>query len=215
MRWIHDCTAIPSLVTRVRSGQPTLLLALGDSNTCNTDFTAGAKQWPELLHARLKVAAGSQTLLLVNAGVSGDTVHEVQARFESDVARFRPEMVILALGTNDANRLTDDEFRSGMREVIDRLQALGSQILLRTVPPIWERQPSRIWPDDAALQAKIAITRSLAAERALPFVDIYGWWRELEQTGDLVIESLMTDEIHTNAAGHALISQQLGQAFGM
>lgn len=215
MSFVHRCENLQGFLDRVRAKAPTLLLALGDSNTNNTGFTAGAKQWPELLHSRIKDACASQTLLLVNAGVSGDAVTEAEARYATDVYRFRPELVILCLGSNDANRLSDDAFRDGMSHLLDRLDRDGAKVLLRTPTPVWERQPSRIWPGDAGLRAKVAIIRRLAEERTLPFVDTYAWWRDLEVRGALVMERLMTDEVHTNAAGHALVAEQLAAAFGV
>lgn len=213
MSFIQRCGTLQAFLGRVRAKVPTLLLALGDSNTNNTGFTAGAKQWPELLHSRIKDACASQSLLLVNAGVSGDAVTEAEARYATDVYRFRPELVILCLGSNDANRLSDDAFRDGLGRLLDRLDRDGARVLLRTPTPVWERQPSRIWPDDVKLRTKVEIIRRLADERALPFVDTYAWWCDLETRGDLVMERLMTDEVHTNAAGHALVEAQLAYAF--
>ena len=207
------CHLIASFIADLRAGRRRLLLALGDSNTCNTGFTAGAKQWPELLHSALKDACGTQSLLLVNAGVSGDTVHDVLARFDHDVARFRPDLVVFHIGTNDAGRLGDDEFRAGVREVLDRLAALGALVLVRTAAPMMERQPLRIYPHDTAGAAKRALLLAEADARGLPVVDIDQLWREAEARGELRIGELMADEVHTNAAGHRLVFEQLLQAF--
>lgn len=140
------CESLPVFIDQLRGPARHWLCALGDSNTCNTQFTAGGKQWPELLHATLKDLAGTQTLMLANAGVSGDSVVEALARFDHDVARIRLALTILCLGSNDAKRLSDVEFDVGLNELLDRLATLGSQVLLRTPTPVWERTPSRIWP---------------------------------------------------------------------
>lgn len=213
--FVHRCAPLAGFLDRVRAKQPTVLLALGDSNTSNTGFTAGAKQWPELLHSRLKEMCASQTLLLVNAGISGDAVTEVEARYATDVHRFRPELVVLCLGTNDANRLSDVAYRDGMSRLLDRLTSDGAQVLLRTPTPIWERSPSRIWPEDDKLRAKVEIIQDLAEEWAVPFVDTYAWWRNLEARGELVMERMMCDEVHANAFGHALIEAQVATAFDL
>ena len=68
---------LAALNARLAAGEPTMLVALGDSNTCNTKFSAGAKQWPELLHERLKDHHRHQRVLLLNSGVSGDCVERV------------------------------------------------------------------------------------------------------------------------------------------
>lgn len=209
------CHALPTFVEALRRKERRWLCALGDSNTCNTQFTRGGKQWPELLHSALKDAAGTQTLMLANAGVSGDTVHEALERFDHDVARIRPDLTIVCLGSNDANRLDDSVFAAGLGDIIERLQALGSQVVLRTPTPVWERKPSRIWPGDDKLQAKVGCIRAIADARALPLIDTYGHWHELERRGELHIAEIMSDEVHTDAVGHRLVFRQLLPAFGL
>lgn len=214
MSRILRCEPMAAFLDETRGGRR-LLVCLGDSNTCNTGFTQGAKQWPELLHSALKDAVATQNLVLVNAGVSGDTVEDALARFEHDVGRFRPGLCIVCLGSNDANRLDDRRFAAGLAAICDRLGAAGSRVLLRTPTPVWERKPSRIWPDDHRLQAVVAVIRALAAERSLPLVDTYGMWQDAAAAGTLDIAGLMSDEVHTNAIGHRLVFRQLLPAFGL
>ena len=207
--------SLGAFLADLREGKRRVMICLGDSNTCNSNFTQGAKQWPELLHSALKDAAGSQGLVLVNAGVSGDSVVEALARFEHDVGRFRPDLCVLCMGSNDANRLTDAQFTEGLNELLDRLAGLGAGVLLRTPTPIMERTPLRIWPGDDKLRAKVAIIRAVAEARHLPFVDTYALWSEAGQRGDLLIGPVMTDEVHTNNLGHRLVFRQLLPAFGL
>jgi lysophospholipase L1-like esterase len=206
---------LSGFLERLRRKERLLMVALGDSNTCNTNFTDGGKQWPELLHAKLKDLFATQTLLLVNAGVSGDSVEQALARFASDVARFRPELVIVCLGSNDANRLTDERFRAGMLQCLDQLDALGSAVLLRTPTPIMEYEPAprHIWKGDFKLRDKVRLLREIAAERRLAFVDTYAIWCEAEAAGTLDMAPLMHDAVHTNAAGHRRVFEDLLPAF--
>lgn len=202
---------IPFFLKRLAAKDHLLLLALGDSNTNNTHFTAGGKQWPELLHADLKEAHGTQKLLLVNAGVSGDTVRDALARFETDVARFRPDCVVLCLGSNDANKLTDEDFIAGYNLLVDKLLALGCALLIKTPTPIWERSNglNRIWPEDTNLQKRVAQVRQMAQARGLPLIDTYALWHEDEKAGKLNLAELMKDEVHTNALGHRKVFEEL------
>lgn len=211
----RHCQDLPAFIAVLRGGHRRWMCTLGDSNTCNTGFTHGGKQWPELLHAALKEAAGTQTLMLANAGVSGDTVLEAQDRLDHDVGRIRPDLTFVCFGSNDAKRLDDRQFTAGLGSIIDRLLALGGSIVLMTPIPVWERTPSRIWPDDEALRAKIGCIRAIAQNRSLPLVDLYALWHEAEVEGDLCIASVMSDAVHANAIGHRLICHQLLPAFGL
>jgi lysophospholipase L1-like esterase len=208
------CENLPAFFTALAAGERRWLCCLGDSNTNNTDFTRGGKQWPELVHTALKRAAKTQTLMLANAGVSGDTVDQALARFDHDVARIRPDLTIVCLGTNDGAKSTDAAYTAGMNTLIDRLLALGSQVVLRTPAVVWEMSPSRIWPSDNRAWAYDRC-RAIADERGLPLIDTHARWCALEAAGRLPLPGLMADAIHTNAAGHRLVAGQILEAFGL
>jgi len=214
-RHIERAETLAPFCERLQRKDHALLLALGDSNTCNTAFTHGAKQWPELLHSELRDRFGTQSVLLVNSGVSGDDCRNVLARLETDALRFRPQLTVLCLGAND-RRLTVEQFRSGMDGIIDRLEAAGSLVLLRTPTPIVEVEPppKHLWTNDADLRERVAIIREIARLRALAFVDTYAQWWDFEAAGWLPVQSLMRDQVHSAALGHQLVCRGLLPAFG-
>jgi lysophospholipase L1-like esterase len=202
---------------RLRESTDTTIVALGDSNTCNATFTGGAKQWPELLHAELRIHFATQRVLLVNAGICGDTARGGLARLKTDVLRFSPHLTIVSFGSNDAKKVSREEFGEQINEMVDRLHKGGSAVLLRTAPPVMELEPPppHIWRVDDAHRELMEVNRQVAVERRLPFVDNFGMWYDLEDQGKLNIASLMHDCVHTNARGHALIARQIAPAFGM
>lgn len=200
---------------KLRGKSPALVVTLGDSNTCNAHYTAGAKQWPELLHAALKERFGYQDLLLVNAGICGDTILDGARRLERDVLRFRPDLTVVCFATNDAGRVDPATFRQELERVCRRLQTAGGAVLLRTTLPILERrpEPAHIWKADHDLQARLEQVRAVAREQGLAFFDTYAAWCEHEAAGRLDVGLLMADEVHSNAAGHRVVAEQLLQLF--
>ncbi len=77
------------------------ILVYGDS--LSAGFGIGVSQsWPALLGQRLQ-AKGSR-YSLSNASISGETTAGGRARFAATLARFKPTVVILALGANDGLR---------------------------------------------------------------------------------------------------------------
>ncbi len=202
---------------KLREQRTAVLVALGDSITCNATFTAGYKQWPELLHTELRSQYGTQRVLSVNAGICGDTAAGALKRLDSDVLRFGPDLTIVSFGSNDAGRCGPETFRKALVELIERLRADGSTVLIRTPPPVMELEPSppHIWTDDDAHWRLIDIAREEAMRLGLALVDIHRRWRDLEQAGALHIEHLMHDCVHPNEHGHRLIARQLAPAFGM
>lgn len=217
MQHAANLDGMKPFMDKLRAGQHCLLVALGDSNTCNATFTAGAKQWPELLHSELRIHYGTQAVLLLNAGICGDTAQDALRRLESDVLDHRPDLTVVCLGSNDAGRLSDAEFRAALDDLLDRLAAGGSAVLLRTPTPVMELEPPppHLWRRDDNLRAKVAVTRAIAAERGLPFVDLYAAWFDMGDRGELDIAPLMHDCVHTNAEGHRQVFRTLAPAFGL
>ena len=197
--------------------EPCLLSAFGDSNTCNTNFTNGGKQWIEHLHSELRNHYSTQAILVSNAGVSGNTVLDGLKRFHTDVERFRPDCCIIAMGSNDAKRVSNEDFEAGLHRCVDRLEAIGCIPVIRTSTPVleYEPKPGHIWRGAQELEEKMAINLKVAAERNLAAVDVYRYWNDLETTGQLPLESLMHDAVHTNAQGHELVFKSIAPLFGL
>ena len=201
---------------KLQRKESALLLALGDSNTDNTNFTSGGKQWPELLHSELKNHYATQRLFLFNSALSGNTVLDALNRFDTDVAAFKPSLTVFCLGSND-RRLTPDVFEKGFHDCIDRLEAEGSSVLVFTPAPIMERKPEppHIWRNDKELGRNVEIIRKIVATRNVTFIDLYQRIRDMEEYGELEIATLMADEVHLNAAGHQLVARIFAPVFGL
>jgi acyl-CoA thioesterase I len=90
---------------------------------------------------------------VVNAGVSGDTTTDGLARLDWALAD-KPDLVILALGANDALRGIDPAtVRANLEAMIRKIEAEHAKVLLlgMLAPPNWgeayDRAFDRIFPD--------------------------------------------------------------------
>lgn len=143
--------AVPVLAATVpaAAGVP-VILDFGDS------LTAGYGLMPEqAFPARLGAWLGRHHIAarVVNAGVSGDTTTDGLARLEWALAD-KPDLVILALGANDALRGIDPAtVRGNLDKMIEKITATGAKVLLlgMLAPPNWgeayDRAFDRIFPD--------------------------------------------------------------------
>jgi acyl-CoA thioesterase I len=103
------------------------VLAFGDSLTAGLGLPA-SEAFPARLAARLK--AEGIDLKMINGGVSGDTTSDGLARLDWALAD-KPDVVILALGANDALRGIDPAIvRANLDKMIDKIQASGAKLLL-------------------------------------------------------------------------------------
>src|SRR6266700_5281770 len=118
------------------------ILVFGDSLTAGLGLPATAS-FPSRLEARLK--ADGIALHVVNAGVSGDTTAGGLARLDWALAD-RPDLVILALGANDALRgIEPSTVRENLDKMIGKIDASGAKVLLlgMLAPPNWGEEYRR------------------------------------------------------------------------
>jgi acyl-CoA thioesterase-1 len=127
-----------------------LVLDFGDSLTAGYGLPE-SEAFPARLEAWLR--AKGVTARVINAGVSGDTTADGLARLDWALAD-KPDLVILALGANDALRGLDPTMvRDNLDKMIRRIEASGANVLLlgMLAPPNWgteyDRAFDRIFPD--------------------------------------------------------------------
>jgi acyl-CoA thioesterase-1 len=131
-----------------------VILDFGDSLTAGLGLPA-AQAFPAKLQAWLQERG--ITARVVNAGVSGDTTTGGLARLDWALAE-KPDLVILALGANDALRGIDpSSVRGNLEKMIEKIEATGAKVLLlgMLAPPNWgdeyKRAFDRIFPELARI----------------------------------------------------------------
>jgi len=118
------------------AGRVPVILDFGDSLTAGYGLPAG-----QAFPARLEAWLHQQGIeaRVVNAGVSGDTTAGGLARLDWGLAD-KPDLVILALGANDALRgIEPSSVRENLDKMIGKIEASGAKMLLlgMLAPPNW------------------------------------------------------------------------------
>ena len=131
-----------------------IILDFGDSVTAGFGLPA-ALAFPARLEAWLNERGVAARV--VNAGVSGDTTAGGLARLDWALAE-KPDLVILALGGNDALRGIDpSSVHANLERMIEKVEASGAKVLLlgMLAPPNWgedyKRAFDRIFPELARI----------------------------------------------------------------
>ncbi|MCF8152131.1 MAG: arylesterase [Burkholderiaceae bacterium] len=170
----------------------TRVLALGDSLTAPHGVQPG-EDWPTLL--------GQKTgWSVINAGISGNTSAQALDRLPALLEQHDPQLVLVTLGGNDMlRRQAQGQTVANLGRMLDLAKAQGAKAVLLATP-----KPSlagavfnNLSPPD--FYAEVAKDRKvpLIAD-ALPEV--------LSDT------NLKGDQLHPNAAGHALLATKIFEA---
>jgi lysophospholipase L1-like esterase len=122
-----------------------------------------------------------------------------------DAIAFRPDVVVLQLGTNDTKRETweaeKEHFVADYLELIRSFQALESKpriILCRPIPLFRDR--GKEWDTDRVLREEILPKIDEVAQQAkLPVIDLNATFAEGAK--------LLPDGVHPNAEGAALMAR--------
>jgi len=205
--------------------RPGGIIMFGDSTTARRQGAVKKVYAQRVLEALQGVGS---TLSVYNAGVSGDTTRTARGRLTRDVLRYRPRVVVIQFGINDAAvdvwkkppavqpRVPLDEYVQNLRWMVNTLRRQQVKPVLMTTNPLrWTpklRQlygrtpyrPEEVDGFDAPVLARYnEAVRRLAAELAVSLVDVHKAFTDRDA------DKLLLDGMHPNDAGHQLITELL------
>lgn len=209
------CCAAPSVCAD--DSRP-VIVTLGDSITKGVRQGVTAEEtFAARLQLLLKEEAGIDAEV-VNVGIGGERTDQALARLEKDVLARQPAIVTIMYGTNDsyvdkgkdASRLTVDEYRAKLQELVKRLRAAGVTPVLMTEPRWGEKaSPNGVGEHpNVRLEKYVEACRAVAKESETPLVDNYAHWSEAVEKG-IDLGAWTTDQCHPNAKGHTEIARTM------
>lgn len=160
-----------------------------------------------LLHARFPAA----NLTVLNRGVSGDRIYDLESRLDRDVLSERPDVVSILIGINDtwqrygAHRRVSsiEDFLACYRRVLGRLKAgTGAQLVVCEPFLLPVPEDRRIWRED--LDPRIQAVRHAAEEFGAVLVPLDGCFAEAAAVREP--DFWLPDGVHPSAAGHGVIT---------
>jgi acyl-CoA thioesterase-1 len=172
------------------------ILVYGDS--LSAAYGIGQKEgWVTLLEERLKQRKFDYSV--ANASISGETTSGGAARIEEALARFRPDVVIVALGANDGLRgLPVTEINANLARIIGAVQARKARILVAgmRMPPNYGAKYTQAFRQAFA---------DVAKERRAAYVPFL-----LEGIADNR-DLFLADQIHPSAQAQPIILETVWQ----
>ncbi|QMV44123.1 SGNH/GDSL hydrolase family protein [Cohnella cholangitidis] len=197
------------------------VLFIGDSITdCDRAKPAGeglfgalGRGYVSLVDALLQAIYPDLGIRVVNTGISGNTVVDLEARWQEDVLDRKPDWLSIMIGTNDVWRQYDtpfikewhvypDKYEATLRALVERTKPHVGKIVLMT--PFYlesnEQDAMRRTMDEYG-----AIVKKIAEETGSLFVDTQAAFNVVLK--DLYSATLAWDRVHPTQAGHAVLAR--------
>lgn len=139
----------------------------GDSITAQRQHTNFIEAWYRTHYPKLN-------LHFRNSGIGGNRTGSILARFDYDVAAWKPSIVSIELGMNDVNGTVEDYIK-GMKELIARIRAIHAQPVLISSSPVDDGSMMGDWrsPRCEKIHPFTDALKKLAKEEKIVFVDQY------------------------------------------
>ena len=208
--WTGEQDDLQKINELITGKAPIKWIFAGDSITQGAKHTSGLRSYPEIFAERIRWEMGRVRDVVINTAISGNTSKDIVSDFEWRIAQFKPTIVSVMIGTNDASEkksITKEAFRQNNLELINRIRGLGAIPILQTPNIIiTERATGR-----ERIQDYIVISRQIAADNQVILVDHFAFWSEKVQTGsrERIFTKWLNDELHPNAAGHVQMAHLL------
>ena len=200
--------ALDRTSSRILSGQPLTILAIGSSSTLGVGASSPALSYPSRLGQELRQQFPGLEIRVINQGVGGQDVPEELTRLGRDVIAEHPDLVIWQVGTNAVLRRDD---LSADEQLISRGVALmkenGIDVILMDLqyaPRVLSR------PASAEMERMIAEVAKRTRVGLFRRFEIMQEWDRTQQLAPA--SSVGPDGLHMTDAGYACLANQLAEA---
>lgn len=205
------------------------IIFIGDSITdSGRNYDAKPATWSSWGDGYVNVINGYTTallpekqLMIVNKGISGDTILDLQRRFEQDVLDFKPDFVTIKIGVNDVWRHFDGVFCQDEMVSVEQFEEVYRTLIEQTllhVKGIILLSPFMVEANTEDPMRKMVdkyrnVVEKLASEFDLPYGNIQEKIDEyLKHQSSYVLSS---DRVHPSLAGHMIIAKTWMETTGI
>jgi lysophospholipase L1-like esterase len=208
------------------------IIAFGDSTTAPRRVNGRAlKVWADVLAEDGLIRWRGDRI--INAGIGGNNTVHARARFQRDVLRRQPGIVIIQFGINDSAvdvwkdppptdpRVALEDYRTNLNYFVKELNRRGCEVILMTPNPLrWTEKLKKLYgrpPYDAndvegfnvLLKSYADALRETAQQTSTPLIDVDAAFRAYDAVQGQSMHDLLLDGMHPNAKGHRLVADLL------
>ncbi|MEF3305973.1 SGNH/GDSL hydrolase family protein [Paenibacillus sp. GYB003] len=210
------------------AARPAIYVAMGDSVThgiMEDGVVEHERIYHQLLRKRVAKRFPNSILNVINSGVSGDTAVRSRERWAHDVICYKPDLVTIKFGLNDAHGgpAGVEPYIGAIRDLVrlvrseteaDLLLLTPSMMMKRDNPFISEGHRRHIPAftklyEDGHLLRYVEALRAYAAEDGLPLLDVYAMWEKMEAEGVDIHTRLSNGINHPDRPFHEELAEAL------
>ncbi|MEF2247661.1 MULTISPECIES: SGNH/GDSL hydrolase family protein [unclassified Paenibacillus] len=197
------------------------LLFIGDSITdCGRSQPIGEGRggalgngYVALVDALIQATYPELNIRIVNKGISGNTVRDLNSRWQQDVIEQKPDWLAIKIGINDVWRQFDtplipechvyeEEYAATLRKLVQETKPLVTGLVLMSPFYLEENRQDKM---RSKMDTYSAIVKSVAEEHGAIFVDT-------QAAFDKVLEhryaaALAWDRVHPSYTGHMVLAK--------
>lgn len=183
-------------------------------------FDAWGKSYMAYAASTLCCMYPELNLRIINMGVSGNQIRDLDSRWQTDVLDLKPDYVSVLIGINDVWRQFDSPAMPEIHVPLDEYEATYDKLIRETLPRVkgmilmtpFFMEPNRQDAMRARMDTYGAVVKKLAEKYGLIFVDLQAGWDALFQ--HMHPCSIAWDRIHPNQTGCMYIAKQFLKAIG-
>lgn len=202
------------------------LLFTGDSITdCGRDRPVGMKAglgagYVSLVRALMGGFSPEHEMRILNTGISGNRVTDLEQRWDTDIMAHEPDWVSVCIGINDVWRHFDSRYE--IKEHVDEVtfEATYRRLIQQTLPKVkgvvlmtpFYLELNLEDPMRKMMDRYSAIVCKLASENRCQFVDTQAAFDRYMQVQPT--QRLCADRVHPNLTGHMVLARAFLEGVG-
>lgn len=213
------------------AARPVIYVAIGDSVTqgcCEDGAIEHEQVYHQLLRLRVAKRYPNSIFNVINSGVSGDSAARSRGRWERDVLCYKPDLVTIKFGLNDAHGGVKgiEPYIGAIRDLVRQIkERTEAEILLITPSMMMKRENEFISaghqhhiPTFKALYEAghliryVEALRAFASAAGLPLLDVYAMWEKMEADGVDIHTRLSNGINHPDRQFHQQFAEALEEA---
>ncbi|MBB6636408.1 SGNH/GDSL hydrolase family protein [Cohnella thailandensis] len=213
----------------MRLGQREKLLFIGDSITdCERARPVGeglfnpyGRGYVSVVDGLLQSGYPELGIRVVNMGISGNTVRDLEKRWETDVLEQKPDWLSVMIGTNDVWRQFDQPYITESHVYLDEYERKLDELVVRTkkqgINGIVLMTPFYLEPNKSdAMRATMDLygeaVKRVAEKQGTAFVDTQAEFDRLLE--HIYPATIAWDRVHPSMIGHVALAKAFLKAVG-